>query len=290
MILSAILLGAALVLPARAQTPAALQSLELQAGVGAGFIRLTPLRIPVDGLANPALGRSIYTVPLPPLLDADRRTSAAFMAGGVPVHVFGTKSENKKSWFIEFWPENAAQPIFVPGSKLPCLKVLGLSLLRSALTVKLNGISYRVYIDVSVPDMMQSRLVIKPADGQGPSATFRIADLVQDAYQTGVPLNIGGKDYRLVYSRNFIEGNGGFERYSGDNELIFMTLDGDKFGGFHVLEQDIPRTGAGMLISTPSKDRQNSKDSPDGTTVGLSRDAAGNLKIYYPVSPALASH
>jgi len=291
MILSAVLLGAVLALPARAQTPSALRSLELQAGVGAGFLHFAPLRIPMDGLTNPALGRSIYTVPLPPLLDADRRTAAAFMAGGVAVHVLGSKSENKKSWFIELWPENAAQPIFVQGNKLPCLKVLGLSLLKSALTVTLNHIAYRVYIDLCMQDMMKSRLVVKPADGQGASATFLIADLVQDAYQTGVPLNIGGKNYRLVYSRNFIEDDdGNFAGYSGGNLLVFMTLDGDKVGGFHVLEKDIPRTGAGILISTPSKDRRNSKDSPDGTTVGLSLDAAGNLKIYYPVSPALASH
>ncbi|HVC08426.1 MAG TPA: hypothetical protein VNH15_00620 [Elusimicrobiota bacterium] len=290
MILTAVLLGAALALPARAQSPSALRSLELEAGVGAGSLHFAPLHIPVNGMMNPALTRPMYTVALPAILDADRRTSAMFMAGSVPVHVFGTKSENKKSWFIEFWPENAAQPIFVKGSKLPSIKVLGLSLFNGALTMEFNHISYRVYINLCVSDMMRSRLVVKPADGRGQAATFLIADLVRDAYQTGVPLNIGGKAYRLVYSRNFIESNDSFERYSGDNLLVFMTFNGNKVGGFHVIEQDIPRTGAGMLISTPSKERRNSSDSPDQTTVGLSRDAAGNLKIYYPVSPALASY
>ncbi len=289
--LSAVLLGAVLALPARAQSPSALRSLELQAGVGAGFIHFAPLHFPAYEMANPALGRPIYTVVLPPILDADRRTSAVFMAAGVPVHVFGTKSENRKSWFIEFWPENAARPIFVKGNKLPRIKVLGLSLLNDAMTMKFNHIPYRVYIDLCVSDTMQSRLVIKSMDGRGESATFLIADMVRDAYETGVPLRLGGKDYRLIYSRNFIEdGNGGFARYSGDNLLVFMTLDGDKVGGFHVLDTDIPRAGAGVLVSAPSEARQNSKDSPDQTTVALSRDAVGNLKIYYPVPAAFAAH
>jgi hypothetical protein len=240
--------------------------------------QLPPAGAPFEA-APGALGAPLRSIPLAPLLDGVRATKAVFRAGNVVVHVFGGKSENKKNWFIGFAPEGGEAQLFKGW------KVLRWMVKHGAAHFWINGRQFTAHIDGKATDRLNSLLVVEPANkGEGRSS-WTIQELSDDAWDAGAPVQIGGKEYRLMYTRDFNEDDqGGFAGYTGDRSITLMTRIDGKMIGYHWFEREIPSDR--VLISTPKA--AGADETTAGTfTIGL-RLNAGALEIY-PATTAVAS-
>jgi hypothetical protein len=224
-----------------------------------------------------AYGAPIRTIPLAPLLDAVRETKATFRAGNVVVHVFGGKSENDKNWFVEFAPEGAGAQFF-KGSKMIHWSIV----LNGTAHFEIAGRKYSAYIQgkAKPSERMQSVLIVQPDDKSEPQSRWTIQEITDDYYAAAEPLSIGGKEYRLTYTRDFNEdGNGDFSGYTADRSIVLMTCEGGNTIGYHWFEREIPRDR--ILVSTP-KAVGVDDETAGKLTVGLLVNPAGALEVYAP--------
>jgi hypothetical protein len=218
-----------------------------------------------------AYGAPLYSIPLAPELDGLRKTKATFRAGDVVVHVFGGKDQNKKNWFVGFAPEGGEAQFFKGW------KMLRWMVKHGSADFEINGRKFSAHVDGKLKDKMRSRLVVQ--EQNGPTSSWTMQELSDDAYETGVPVVIAGKDYRMMYTRDFNEDeNGGFDGYTGDRSITLLSREGDKMIGFHWFEREIP--GDRILVTTPKV--AGVDDSQAGTlTLGL-RLNNGAFEIYGP--------
>jgi hypothetical protein len=225
-----------------------------------------------------ASGAPLQSIPLAPILDAVRATKASFRAGGVVVHVFGGKSQNKKNWFVGFQPEGG-EAIFFKGWKM-----LRWMIKHGSARFEIGGRRFTAYIDGKATDKLNSRLVV--AEENGAQSSWSMAELSDDAFEKGYPVSIAGQEYRLMYTRDFNEdASGDFGAYTGDRSLTLMTRAGGKLIGYHWFEREIPADR--ILVSTPKI--AGIDDYRAGSfSVGL-RLNRGALEIYSP-APAVASN
>ena len=223
-----------------------------------------------------AYGAPIYTIPLAPLLDGVRANQASFRAGNAVVHVFGGMSENKDNWFVGFATEDGAAQFHY------WFKMLHYSLLLISHTVhfQINGRSYAAYIEGHL-DYGKSRIVVVPADKNEARSSWTAQELFDASYVTGVPVEIGGKEYRLMYTRDFDEDkHGEFGDYNGHRSITLVTRE----YAYHWFESEIPSDR--ILVSTP-KAMLPRGSRPGTLTVGL-RLNGGALEIYWPAAASVA--
>ena len=58
-------------------------------------------------------------------------------------------------------------------------------------------------------------------------------------------MNLGGRQYRLFYARDFDQDDdGNFARYTGSRSIVLVGRDQNKFTAFHWVESDIRATAA----------------------------------------------
>lgn len=235
-----------------------------------------------------ALGSPLYSIELAPQLNRIRQTAASFQSGRWRVHVFGDKSQNKKNWFIGF-AVDGQPPIFRNGRKMLRYKLGGLvSVANGTVYFWIDGRQYAAYLKGQLSHRMQSRVVIEPMQKGEAKTVFTIQQLSDAAFAAGLPLRIGGVEYRLLYSDNFAEdASGEFGSWTGDRSIVLMYRAADgSYKGYHWFEREIPSDR--ILVATPR-----AADSDDGyeagqLTLGL-RLAGGRLEIYYPNAPNIAA-
>lgn len=241
------------------------------------FVRRPPdLKATPSALADPAaLGAPILKIALDPILDNMRRTNAAFDAGGATVHVFGDKSQNKKSWFLGM-AVAGGEAQFVKGEK-----IIHWMLIDRKADVVLNGRAYKVQVLGQLRNRMQSKIVFEPKDGS-PKAIFTAQQISDAVYDAGWLLQFGGREFRLLYTRNFNETDkGAFGGYSGDRSIVLMFKQDGKFKAYHWFERAIP-TGSDVLVSTPKTADEDDNSTAGAFSVGL-RIHNRELELYYPV-------
>jgi len=223
-------------------------------------------------LAAPgAYGRLMHSISLAPLLDAARSERTSFLSGNVRVRVFGGKSQNKKNWFVGFMTEGG-ETQFRNGKKM-----LHWAVLNRTVHFEIVGRRYSAFIDGKITDKMASRLVVQPEDPSQPSASWSVEELSEAAYDAAFPVSIGGKEYRLFYTRDFNEDEKGeFAGYTGDRSISLLTREGGKLVGYHWFEREIPADR--ILVSAPKA--VGAEDARAGAlSVGL-RISGGALEIY----------
>lgn len=240
------------------------------------FAALRPLAVrPADAafVAPPgSLGAPTAVAPLPSLLDNLQRTRATFRAGATTVHVFGEKSRNKGDWFIGFAPEGGSAQ-FQPGRKM-----IHWMMLKRTVHVWLAGKSFAAYIQGDVSNRMQSRLVVAPDDRSGPAASWSIQELTDDGDEAGWPVTLGGRDYRLFYTRDFNQNDAGdFSGWTGGRSITLVARDGTRYSAFHWEESDIPTDSVLSVCKKPAFADQADQQP---LALGLRRRADGALEIY----------
>lgn len=223
--------------------------------------------------AAPSSSRLLHSIPLEPLLDGVRATRATFRSGSVEVHVFGGKSQNKKNWFVGF-AADGAEAQFRNGAKM-----IHWALLNRTVHFEIGGRKYSAYLEGKITNKMASRLFVAPEDRSEPASSWTVDELSEAAYQAAFPVAIGGKLYRLFYTRDFNENEKGeFGGYSGDRSLTLMIRLRGKLVAYHWFEREIPSDR--ILMSAP-KAVGADDSSPGELTVGL-RLKDGALEIYAP--------
>lgn len=228
------------------------------------------------------LGAPLAAVPLAPILDRVRSTRAAFRAGTATVHVFGGKSRNKKDWFVGFAVEGGDAQ-FRNGRKM-----IHWALLNRTVRFAVGGRKYSSFVDGKITDKMHSVLVVRPEDKSEAESRWTAQELADDAFDTGIPVTIGGREYRLLYTRDFDQGDDGeFAGYASDRSITLMTREGGRLIGYHWFEREIPSDS--ILVSSPRAVGADS--SGEGAlTVGLRRAPGGTLEIYSLAGARVASN
>lgn len=218
-----------------------------------------------------ALGAPVASVPLAALLDNVRTTKATFSAGGATVHVFGGKSRNKKNWFLAFVVDGQ-EARFYNGKKL-----LHWTFIKRTVHLELNGRRFSTYVNGKATDKIHSEIIVEP-EGGGARSLWTAETLADDAYAAGAPVTFKGREYRLLYSRDFDENDDGeFAGYAADRSITLMTRENGKLIGYHWFEREIPRDS--ILVSHPKAvGADESKDG--GLTIGLRLSPAGALELY----------
>lgn len=218
-----------------------------------------------------ALGKADETIHLAHLLDNGRRASTTFKAGNTVVHVFGTKSQNKKEWFVGFAPEGEDAQ-FRKGKKM-----LHWVFINRTVHLEIAGRAYSAWVEGKATDRLHSKLIVEP-DGGGARAEWTVDDLSASAYAAGAPVKVGGREFRLLYSRDFVEdGKGDFGGYSGDRSIVLMYKDGSSYSGFHWFEREIPSDK--ILVATPRSAKADDSYAAGSFSLGL-RLANGVLELY----------
>jgi hypothetical protein len=288
MVAAGIVLVAFLQSGAHAQTsPASLLLPEIAGDAGSplDFSRFSPDASPVMPSGSRvvplgSLGAPAAVVPLDRLLNGVRATKTVFYAGSMPVHVFGSKSENNlglTGWFLQLYPEGATNELFFNGVAMSRVLVKFWGSGRA----QINGMEFDMHLDINLGDTSSSRLEIDQKKPAGAKISFSAAEIAKGAYATGCPLRLGGTEYRVLYGQNYWTKGEQFGGYTANRSIVFMFSDGKDFSSYSFLEKDIPRDG--ILISTPPKSLADEKKSPGNLTLGLRLDPAGNLEVYYPI-------
>jgi hypothetical protein len=224
-----------------------------------------------------SLGRPAAVAPLPSLLDNIRRTAAAFRAGSATVRVFGAKSANRNNWFVGF-AEDGGDAQFRDGRAM-----IHWYFIKRTQRVEFGGRGYSVYIDGSVTDHLASRLVVKPDDRSEGRSSWSIRELSDDAYAAGWPVTLGGREYRLLYSRDFDEdARGEFAGYDGGRSIVLMWRDGGGYHAYHWFQREIP--SGRVLVTSPAAAGADGL-APGSVTLGLSLTPSGALELYGPLPP-----
>lgn len=228
------------------------------------------------------MGAPVASIPLAPVLDRVRTAKTEFRAGTAEVHVFGGKSRNKKNWFVGF-ATDGGDTQFRNGRKM-----IHWALLNRTVRLELGGRRYSAHVDGKVTDKMHSVLVVEAEDKAEPKRSWTVEQLADAAYETGVPVTISGKEYRLMYTRDFDEdGDGEFAGYAADRSITLMTREGGKLIGYHWFEREIPRDA--ILVSKPKA--VGADESKDGAfVVGLRVTPAGTLELYSPAGAGVAAN
>lgn len=238
---------------------------------------------PVNAIADRAvMGAPAATVELDPLLDNMRRTPTAFQVGGKTVRVFGDKSQNKKSWFLAFAEEGSGLDAqFRKGEKLLNWGFV----MRGEAEVTLDGRPFRVKLNGQLRNRMQSKIEIEPKTkgSTDPKVTITVQQVSDGVFAAGHPVRLGGRDFKLLYTRNFYESDrGDFAAYSGDRSIVLMFRQGGKLMGYHWFEAAIPKDET-VLIATPRAADEEDGGQVGTFTLGLRMGPRRALELYYPV-------
>jgi hypothetical protein len=237
-------------------------------------VRAMPLR-PAPGAAFSVEAASfqapLQSIPLAPILDRVRMGRIVFRSGNSLVHVFGAKSQNKKNWFIGF-EAAGGEAQFRNGRKM-----LHWAFMNRTVHFQIGSRKYSAYLEGKATDKMHSVVVVQPEDPLEPKSSWTVQEIADDSFDAGTPIAIGGREYRLLYTRDFNEdGDGEFGGYTGDRSITLMAKENGKLVGYHWFEREIPSDR--VLISTPKAVGMD--DSRAGAmTVGL-RLNAGVLEFY----------
>lgn len=230
-----------------------------------------PSTVPVGTYGPPSA-----VIPLAPILDAVRGMKTTFRAGDTVVHVFGGRSRNKKNWFVGFAAEGAEED-WLNGRKM-----LHWALVSRTGHFEIAGRRYATYLKGRITDRMESRIVVEPEDKSEAASSWSLQDLVDAAYDVGLPVMLGGREYRLHYTREFDEDDRGeFKGYSGDRSITLVTRSGEKMAGYQWLERDIP-TDSILVSNEKPLGGEEAKVAP--LALGLRRDPSGSLEIYLTAS------
>lgn len=223
--------------------------------------------------ADPAaLGAPVATADLSSILDNPRRARTTFTLGGTTVRVFGGKSRNKKEWFVGFAPEGGEAQWF-NGRRM-----IHWAFLNRTVRVEIAGRAFKAFVKGKLTDKMNSVLRVEPEDGS-PAVQWTVRELSDAAYDAGFPVRFGGREYRLMYTRDFDQdGDGEFAGYAGDRSLSLMTRRGGTLVGYHWFEREIPADR--VLLSTPKAVGADESGAGD-LTLGLRRNGA-TLELYAP--------
>ncbi len=288
MLIAGLILAASLQSAAPAQAIPALEMLPQIAsedGRPLDFSRFAPEPHPVAPAAPhvvPAgtLGAAATVVPLSRIFESMRATRTVFYAGGVPVHIYGGKSENNlglTGWFLQLYPEGAPDVLYFNGAAMAhvLVKFWGSS------RVEINGAQFSMHMDISIGDPPSSRLEIEPKKPAGAKISFTAGEIARGTYETGYPLRLGGKEYRVFYGRCYLSQGAQFAGYSPNRSIVLMFPDGKSYSAYTFYEKDIPR--GGILVSTPEKSLADEKKTPGDLTLGLRIDPSGDLEVYYPI-------
>lgn len=228
-----------------------------------------------------SMGAPAASIPLAPILDRIRTTRASFRAGDATVRVFGDKSRNKKNWFVGF-AVDGGEAQFRNGRKM-----IHWGFLKRTVHLELGGRRYSAYVAGKLTDKIHSELIVEADDKSEPRRSWTAEQLADAAYDTGAPVSIAGKEYRLMYMRDFDEdGDGEFAGYAEDRSITLMTREGGKLIGYHWFEREIPRDS--ILVSRPKA--VGADEAGDGAlTIGLRLTPDGALEIYAPAGAAVAA-
>lgn len=239
-------------------------------------------RKPLNAIADRAvMGDPAVSIALDPLLDNMRRTATVFQIGGKTVRLFGDKSQNKKSWFLGFAEDGQADAQFRKGEKMLNWGIV----MRGEAEITLDGRPFKVKLHGQLRNRMQSRIVIEPkAKGAlDPKITITVQQVSDGVFAAGRPVRFAGRDFRLLYTRNFNETDrGDFAGYSGDRSIVLMFRQGEKLLGYHWFERAIP-TGSEVLVSTPRAADEDDGGQAGGFTLGLRIGEGRALELYSPV-------
>lgn len=219
-----------------------------------------------------SLGAPSAVVPLPSLLDNVRRTKAAFRAGGAVVHVFGQKSEDQGGWFLGFAVEGG-------DCRFECGRnMLHWMFVNRTAHFSAGGRGYSAYVEGRALSPLDSRVVVRD-DASGSSASWSIRELAEDVYEAGWPVTLGGREYRLIYTRDFREdGAHGFGGYTSDRSIVLLFRSGTGFAGYHWFEREIPR--GSILVATPRGADVGGAAVSGARPIGLSLAADGSLDLF----------
>jgi hypothetical protein len=213
-------------------------------------------------------------VPLPSLLDNPRRTSLTFMAGAAPVHVFGDQSDNGSDWFVGFAAPGADAQYF------PVMKMVHVLGMGGSSDFTAAGQAFSAHVKANVAHKLQSRLVVERADGStaGEWSARQISDA---SFAAGYQLGLGGREYRLLYFRNFNENSSGrFGGYNGRRTIVLMWREGGGFSAVSWYESAIPRDR--VLFTTPEVVNAEGDKVPGALRLGLRVLPDGQLEITPP--------
>lgn len=251
-------------------------------GIDFSAVRAMPLRPPPGtafSVEAGAYAAPVQAVPLAPILDRVRRGRILFRSGSAVVHVFGGKSQNKKNWFLGF-AADGGEVQFRNGRKM-----LHWAFLNRTVHFQIGPRKYAAYLEGKATDKMHSRVVVEPEDRSEPKSSWTIEEIADDSFDAGVPVSVGGREFRLLYTRDFNEDDKGeFAGYTGDRSITLMAREGGKLVGYHWFEREIP--GDRVLISTPKG--VGADESHSGAfAVGL-RLNGGVLEIYPASGVAVA--
>jgi hypothetical protein len=254
-----------------------------------GFAALRPLAAPPPvGTAffidRAALGAPAAVVPLAPLLDGMASTRAAFRVGNAVVHVYGAKSLNKvgcgvpfhkNDWFVIF-KEEGGTSTFRSGCKM----LRGGPYNRTAY-FKAGGRDMAAFFEGNTFHHKQSRVVVSAVDHSQPDASWSVQELADDAFDTGAPVMLGGREYRLLYTSDFDQdGTGEFARFTGDRSIVLLARDQNgRFTPYHWLESKIPH-GDGQVLAVTANPTDDDDENSRPLSVGLSITSDGRLEIY----------
>jgi hypothetical protein len=242
------------------------------------FAALRPLAAPPPpGSAfiapESSLGAPAAVVALPPLLDNVSRTRATFRAGSVVVHVYGEKSRNKGDWFIGFAAEGA-EPQFRNGHKM-----IHWTVLHRTVRFTAGGKSFSAYIQGDLSNRMQSRIVVSADDRSQPQSSWSVQEITDDGYESGAPVRLGGREFRLFYARDFDQDDdGAFAGYTGGRSIVLVAREQGRFTAFHWYESDVPRDGGVLAVSEKPAFADQQGAGP--LLLGLRRTADDRLEIY----------
>ncbi|MDE2510023.1 MAG: hypothetical protein KGL74_02775, partial [Elusimicrobia bacterium] len=207
-------------------------------GIDFSTVRAMSLRPPAGAAFSVEAGAfaaPAQAVPLAPILDRVRRGRIFFHSGSTIIHVFGGKSQNKKNWFIGF-AVDGGDAQFRNGRKM-----LHWAFLNRTVHFQIGARKYAAYLEGKAADKMHSRVVVEPEDRSEPKSSWSIQEIADDSYDAGVPVSVGGREFRVLYTRDFNEDdNGEFAGYTGDRSITFMAKEGGKLVGYHWFEREIP--------------------------------------------------
>jgi hypothetical protein len=160
--------------------------------------------------------------------------------------------------------------------------------LNRTVHLELAGKRYSAYLAGKITDKMHSELVIEADDKSEPRRSWTVEQLADAAYETGVPVTLAGKEYRVMYTSDFDENDDGeFAGYAADRSITLMTREGGKLIGYHWFERELPRDA--ILVSHPKAvGADESRDG--GLTLGLRLSPQGALELYTLAGAAVASN
>lgn len=241
-----------------------------------GGLKASKTPIPAGAYEPQSLNASpVASLHLPSMLNAVRNGGSVFEAAGARVHIYGAKSENKRSWFLCLSIEGG-DVVYKKGSKL-----IHYYLIDRTGYFDLNGRSFEVYIEGQLRNKMGSKLVVNDVTDKNNKvnvAKFTMQQLVDSVYLSGRQLRVSGREFRAFYADNFDENSRGeFGNYTGRRSLVFLFKEGAAYKGYHWPESALPREQ--VVFAAPRIEGED-KAEAGSFVIGLNYKTDGTLLVY----------